>query len=442
MFKSTTLRRATGIVFLSLLLLAVLALPFAGPAQAAEIITGEPDAILPAGTTIEDDLVIAGTQVRVDGTVRGDVFAFGQTVEVNGVIEGNLFVGAQYFTNSGSIDGSVYAFAYSVTASGETRITDNLYGFGFSVQADAGSQVTRSLYAFGYQASLAGEVGRDVTFGGAAFRLDGAVGRNLIVRISEPQETRYQGYGPWTMWMPSGVEFLAPGYEIGDQASVAGETDYQVYDVPEGREWSYTPDAQTLWGLAVAATVVARVGEFITLFLVGALLYMVWPTQVGRVDTQVRRHPWRSLGLGVLGAILFPFAFLLAALLIVLLGILIGILTLGQLAIYVFGIGFLALFLATMLLCFAAMVATKSILSQMAGKWLLGAANISLEDSRWMALLALLVGVFIFVGIRLIPILGWLVAGVVIVVGFGAMLGAWLIREPAPAVRRGRKAKR
>lgn len=439
MFKGSILRRAAGILLCSALLLAVLTLPFAGPARAAEIITSDTEAVWPAGQTLEDDLVIAGQRVRVEGTVHGDVFAFGQTVEVSGVIEGNLFVGAQYFTNSGSVDGSVYAFAYTLTAESATLVADNFYGFGFSVQTDEGSQVDRSLYAFGYQAILNGQVGRDVTFNGAAFQLNGDVGRNLIVRISEPDRAEYRDYGQWTMWMPAGGEIIPPGYEVGDQASIGGETDYQVIEMPTDQEWAYTPDAPTLWGIAVAAAVIARVGEFITLFLVGALLLLLWPTQVARVEQQVTKHAWRSLGLGVLGAILFPFALVLAAVLIVLLGILIGIVTLGQLAVYVFGIGFVLLGLVTMLLCFAAMVATKAIISQMVGKWLLGAANISLQDSRWMALLALLVGVFIYAGIRLIPVLGWLVAGFVIVLGFGAMLGAWWIKEPAVAARRGRK---
>jgi cytoskeletal protein CcmA (bactofilin family) len=436
MFKSLTWRRAASLGLFAMLLLAVLALPFAGTARAAEIITGDPNAIVPASQVIDDDLFITGQTIRIEGTVRGDVFAAGQDVEVTGTIEGNLFVAAQFFANNGRVDGGIYTFAYVVNIGSASVVSDNVYGGAFSVETDEGSQIGRSLYVMGYQGIVSGEVGRDLNFTGAALQLNGDVGRNLTVRIGEPTEgENYE----WNSWMPGNIQTIAPGFEQANDSTVGGETDYQVVDYDTNAA-NYAPNAPTMWGLVVAATVIIRVGEFMTLFLVGALLLLLWPAPVKRVEEQITKHPWRSLGLGVLGLILYPFAFVLAAVLIVMLGLLVGLVTLGQLAGYVFGFGFLLLGLVTLAVCFAAMVASKAIISQMVGKWLLGTFNVSL-DNRWMSLLALLVGVFIFVAIRLIPVFGWLVAALVIVLGFGAMIGALWLKEPVQAARR-RKAKR
>jgi hypothetical protein len=70
-------------VFLSFLLFA--AIP---QVQAAEI---DPDGIVEFGKTINDDLIISGENVRIDGTVNGLLIAFGNTVRINGIVDGEKY---------------------------------------------------------------------------------------------------------------------------------------------------------------------------------------------------------------------------------------------------------------------------------------------------------------------------------------------------------------
>ncbi|MCL5428524.1 MAG: hypothetical protein M1347_01815 [Chloroflexi bacterium] len=434
MLHSPKALRVLSIFAISVILFSALALSFASPARAAEIVTGDPDALVPADQVIDDDLVITGQNVRIEGTVYGDVFAAGSQVEVTGTIDGNLFVGSQLFINNGTVNGSVYSFSYVTNTGPAAFVADNLIGFAFSVATEEGSFVGRSVYALAYQAIISGQVARDVTFNGAAFRLNGNVGRNLTVQVAEPNPDAPAGYGPW-MWVPGNVEFIQPGYEVAE-GIVGGETDIQV--IP------YTPDSvpsvepTTLWGFAVASWIFNRVGEFISLFLVGALLFLLWPAQMRRMEEQMTRHPWRSLGLGFLTAFLFPFVFVLAALIIIMLGILFGVISLGQLAGPVLVIGFLLLGLATVVFFIAGLLAAKAIFGHLVGSRLLQS---SVEDNRWGMLLALLVGLLLYEVVALVPILGWLVALVVILLGWGAMAGALWIKEAKPQARKARKAR-
>ena len=430
MLHHSKVTRNISIIALSAIVLAALALSFASPARAAEIITGNPDAIVPADQVIDDDLFIAGQNVRIEGTVNGDVFAAGNQVEVTGTIDGNLFVGSQLFTNNGTVNGSVYSFSYVAVTGPTAYVADNMFGFAFAVQTEAGSFVGRSAYAFAYQATVSGQVGRDLNFYGSALRVDGSIGRNLKAQISEPKYTQTPQFGPW---MPGNVTIMQPGYEV-SAATIGGETDIQVveYQAPTPQNNLPTP---TLWGIAVAGWVVNRVGEFIALFLLGILLYLLWPKQMERVEDQITAHPWRSLGLGFLAAILFPFAFMLAVVIIILLAILLGVISLGHLAGPILALGFLLLGLAAVVFCIAGLLAAKSIFGYLVGSRILQS---SVEDSGWGVVLILLVGLLLYELVALVPFLGWLVALVVILLGWGAMASVLWIKDAKPQARKKR----
>jgi cytoskeletal protein CcmA (bactofilin family) len=436
MLHRSKVSRNISLIAISAIILAALALTIApSQAQAAEIITGNPDAVLRAGQVVDDDLFITGQNVRIEGTVNGDVFAAGSQVEVTGTIDGNLFVGAQVFTNNGTINGGVYSFSYVAVTGPNAMVADNMFGFAFAVQTEAGSYIGRSAYAFAYQADISGQIGRDLNVYGSALHVDGMIGRNLKAEISEPRSDQNLDYGPWMMWMPANVTIMQPGYDVAS-GTVGGETDIQVVEYQAPTPQNMPVSAPTLWGLAVAAWIVTRIGEFISLFLLGILLYLVWPAPMKRVEDQITGHPWRSLGLGFLAAVLFPFAFILAVVVIVLLAVLFGVISLGHLVAPILGLGFLLLGLATTVFFIAGCMAAKSIVGHLVGGFILRS---SVEDKGWGMVLILLVGLLLYEIVALVPILGWLVACVVIFLGLGAMAGALWIKDAKPKARKARR---
>ena len=359
-----------------MVLLAAVSLAVASPAQAAEVINGNPDATLPAGETVDDDLFITGQTVHIDGTVNGDVFAAGQEVIVTGTINGNLFVGSQLFTNSGTIDGSVFAGAYSVRLLAGT-IADSFYGAGFAVTIDEGSQVGRSAYMAGYQGIVDGQIARDANFSGGAFRMNGQVGRNLMVRITESDTNSTDQFRSWSP-VPLNVENLAPGFQRPANSQVGGEIDEQTVYIQTGRD-NVVPDAGRVAAFGLAAAAVRRVGEFLALLLVGAVLVLAWPKQVEAVEHEMVAYPWRSLGIGFLAAIAMPFAAVLAIGLILGVGLLLGLITLGTLAPVAIGAGLLALAASVTIFSFAGLYAGKSIFGHLVGDRLFSALNVSIR---------------------------------------------------------------
>ncbi len=66
-------------------LTALVALSFATPASASQIITEE-DGVIEAGEVIDDDVIFAGNTLLVDGVIKGDLVAVGSEITSNGTV--------------------------------------------------------------------------------------------------------------------------------------------------------------------------------------------------------------------------------------------------------------------------------------------------------------------------------------------------------------------
>jgi hypothetical protein len=234
---------------------------------------------------------------------------------------------------------------------------------------------------------------------------------------------------------------IEPGYVKSEQATVGGEIDYQVTQF----ETDYAPPSgETIAQSVVAEAVRARVGEFVALFIVGAVLLNAWPTQTHRVEEQIQKQPLQSLGWGLALVILFPVVLILAIVVVIMLATLLGIITLGELVSTVLGFGALGIAILSVVFGFVLWMASKAIFGHLVGEKLFDRLSPSTLDSRWGALLALAVGVFLYEVLRIIPIVGAIVAFFVVLIGLGAVAVVWRSQSarPQPAKRKTRKASR
>ena len=69
---------------------------------------------VPAGQTVEGDIMLTGTNVVVDGTVAGDLIAVGQNVTINGTVEGSLVAVASKVVINGTVQGTAYIGAVTL----------------------------------------------------------------------------------------------------------------------------------------------------------------------------------------------------------------------------------------------------------------------------------------------------------------------------------------
>src|SRR5215471_2332498 len=47
---------------------------------------------IPSGQTVDHDLYVSGSTVRIDGRINGDLFVLGGNVSITGPVSGDLFV--------------------------------------------------------------------------------------------------------------------------------------------------------------------------------------------------------------------------------------------------------------------------------------------------------------------------------------------------------------
>lgn len=465
-------RRVWGIVqaLLAMVMLVVGLFFGVGGARAVEIVEG---GTIPAGQTIEDDVFIGADNVLVEGDVTGDLFAVGGNIRINGTVGGSLFAAGQTISVNGEVQGSTYLAGSAANLGGSSQVGRNVYFAGYSMEAQPGSQVQRDLLTTGYQALIAGSVERNVLATVAALEISGAIGGNVRADVSAPGATGFMFVAP-----PGAPANIPTGIRVTEGASIGGQL---IYVSPEPQEDAIraepeegivfrTPvpspgqvarrDGRGI-GFLVLRWIVARLRELVTLLLLGALLLWLVPRWLYRAADALQAQPLLALGWGFLVWLLGYILAGIAAFLIVLLAILLGIITLGGLAFAVLGIGFSLLGLAFTIFWLAVAYLSKVVVAYLIGRWIVDGlsrreeprivpvtppgepgAEIappreqrprSVAQDGW----SLVVGVVIYVLLRAIPILGWLIGAVVTLFGLGALFMAvrdgWRERRTARA---------
>lgn len=417
-----------------LLLLLIALFGMVGSTQAAEFI----EETIAKGEVINDDVFVTGERVIVDGTVNGDLFAFGQTVTINGEVNGSLFIGAQTITVNGPVTGSIYGGAAALTLEADATVGRNLLFGGFSLQTETGSTIGRDLIMGGYQALLAGTVERDLSVGVGALELAGKVGGDVDAMVGTPGEGQ-----PTLFMMPGDMPpSVEPGLRVAQSAEIGGQLNYSSNEAqasaieaePDGGVFFEKPVVETSQvtesvgtGGSIIGWFFTRLQELLSLLVLGALVIWSVPHLFSKAVHKAQEEPLSSAGWGV--ATLFVGyigAFVIAALIIVL-AIILGFITLGGLAGTIMGVGFGSL--GVVFISFQLLVSygSKLIVAFMGGQLLLERfAPKYAEHKGW----TLLLGVALYVLLRGIPFIGWLIGLVATLIGLGAL---WLIWREAPA---------
>jgi hypothetical protein len=457
-------RSPSSILFVVMTLVLVITIAFGSvsPAQAAEIRRG---GVLNSGETIDDDLIISGNQVQVDGTVNGMLIAAGQTVTLNGtingdaflfgqdvivaknaVIQGNLFSGARTVVVYGEVTGSIAGGAASMQLSG--KVGRNIYFGGYSLETQPGSTAARGLYFGGYQAILKGSIAKDLNASAGAVQLDGSVGGNVQLDVAPTgHDQNMNFYGPYGAQLPTSIP---SGLRIGPEAKIGGKLVYTssanqdtavkaapaggiVYQTPVPNERTNRPYPVVVRPvMPVLSWMFNFARNFITLLVLGLLAVWLLPLVARNTSEMVRAKPAESAGYGLLTIIVGYIGAFFAALIILALGLFFTVVTLGGLSRVIFGIGFSGLSLVVTAFTLLVSYASKLVVAYLVGDLILAGAAPNLNGRRYWAIA---LGVLIYALIRSIPFLGWIVGIIVTIIGVGAM---WLYyrsrRTQSPAI--------
>ncbi len=168
-------RRGTTLAVVMASMLCALFLPSAASAAELHKTTGE--YVLPSGEEVNNDLIVYGGLIRIEGKVDGDVVAFGQSVRIDGHVTGDVIAFARDVRISGQVDGNVRAFVQSLTIEGQ--VSKNISSFSDLTELDAKAKIGRNIYLFTSVAALDGSVGRDATIYSGTTRISGTVNGDL-----------------------------------------------------------------------------------------------------------------------------------------------------------------------------------------------------------------------------------------------------------------------
>jgi cytoskeletal protein CcmA (bactofilin family) len=257
---------------IAFLAVALATLPAAAAAQQSELggkVRSGQEVTIPAGETVQGDLVASAGRIRVEGRVDGDLVATGGEVTVDGTVTGDVLAAAGSTTIAGDVGGDVRA------ATGQARIEGRV---GEDVVLAAG------------QATVArgARIDGDLIVGAGQLRLDGAVTGSVL-----------GGAGDYTRTGTVGSE--------------------QVTVQPPERERTLTDR-----GFDVLR-------RYVSILVVGLLLLWLLPRASRGAADAVRGRPLVSLGVGILGFIGVVVLLVLVLLVTVLLAVGLGLLGLGPL---------------------------------------------------------------------------------------------------------------
>lgn len=391
--------------------------------------------IIAADEVVEGDLYLSAEIVRVDGVVRGDLVAVGRKVTLRGRTEGDFIAAGQEIVVLGAVGDDMRAAGMLIKLGAEATVADHIVSAGYSFEAVPGSRVGGEVVFRGGKARIAGDIGAGLRVSGGAVELAGEVVGDAEIEVFGGMED-----SPWfERFFPVGSELplVAGGLTVKESAHIGGRLDYA--SPSEGAVVDGVVDAGVAWkpmpagsgaGFdgdehppSLASRLGAQLRRFTALLLVGLLLLWRTPTWVDGWTEKLAKKPLPSFGWGLLGHVGFPLAVLAILLLLILLAVLVGALSLGRLVALIVPFGLAALVVLVVAFVATVVLAAPVLVSAAGGRALFARAWPARASSRY---LPFIVGLVLYVVLTGMPIIGWGLGLIAIILGLGAII-QWLI---------------
>ncbi len=436
----------TLIALFGLVLLGTLGIP-----RVAQAVEFDDDGIITADEVIDDDvfvsrgtvvvdgtingnLIVSGNDVTINGDVNGDLLIFGTDVIVNSRVNGNVAFLGQSLLLNGKLRGSLFSIGSSVVLGPSAMLGRNVFFNGFNLEMQPGSTIERDVVASGFQALFNGRVERDVQAEVAGLQVGGFVGRNVMTSVAAPDDPLPPG--PW--WGGTS-EPVSSGLRVTSDAHIGGMLTYispveqaDRIDIVPGGGIEYQADKSVsprdMKSLA-SQWFAKRMRDLVTLLVLGSLAVWTHTPLLNRLADQGQSKPLPAVGWGLVVLIGGHTALIVPTGLVLVLGILTSVVTLGGLAITVFGVGFSGVSLAFALFWLAIAYGAKLVVAYLVGRLVLQRLAPQYTDR---AIWPLLLGVVLYVLVRAIPVLGGFIGLLVTLAGLGAMWMLFREKKHAP----------
>lgn len=349
----------------------------------------------------------------------GDSYAAGQNAAISLPVSRDAFAAGYNVTLAAPVTGNAHLAGYSVSVGAD--VGGDLYAAGFSVNVT--SSVKGSVSAMGNSVNLtaAAPIPGNARLAAQSVVVNSAVDGSILaaastMTLNAPIKGDFNFYGETLIFGPNakvdGRVLIQAPKEIAVPASVAAadRVTFQQLVVPD-----YMGEAGKTAGTFMNGfwpLVWATVLWWLLLFAVGAIGIALLPKVVAGLETAAARHPFRRIGLGLLG-----FASVLGLVPVVAMTV-VGIVLLPFVAVFV------------VLACSVAyLTGAYLVTNRIAGAFLAVDSNAKRLGVLAVALVA--AGL-----LTMVPFLGWLITLLLLTFGFGAMavitMARWSAGDRAP----------
>lgn len=382
----------------------VIVLLVASAAHAATTRGGD-RVVVDAGEVVADDLVVAASELVIDGRIEGDLVAAAETITINGVVTGDVLAAANRIVIAGSVGDDARLAAGVLELRAEAGVGDDLFGAAGTLTTAAASRVGGALAAAGSDVTLRGAVAQRADVAGQQLIFGGSVGDALVAYGDAVQvEASARVTGALTAYSPA-PPAVAPGAQLGVVTHIRTERS--------------DADAGTAAPVdGVAALLFDFLRQLATLLLVGAMLVWLLPTPLARIADGTLQQPGRSLLAGALtvAALVLGGSVLLLATIVG--GVVFGTLTLDGLAGMVVASGSIALAGMIIATIFTGGVVAPVIVGYGVGRSLLAWLRPVWLERR---LVPLALGVLLVAVLLSVPWVGALTLVLTLLLGLGAI---------------------
>jgi hypothetical protein len=419
--------RKLPIIFIFLLLAIILLFPGTALARGSSVTD-----TVNQGEVLDQNTVLYGQSVQMDGVINGDLVAIGNDIKINGEVNGDLAVIGKNVLLNGPVTGNVYISAVYLVVGPEASVERDVYFIGNSLKTQPGSTINRDLNAIGLESELTGNVNRKVNT---------LVGPVLLVQ-------KLYDFLVSKGWWPKSLQINPSSFQDGlDKQTGLGlafgltATKHLVALSPptvNGTLMSTVSPSRLLQPASaidverVQSWAIALLRNLVTLLILGLLITWLVPHQLNLTKEQARLRPWRALLNGLLVFVLGWLVALLAFIVVIALAFFFYWISLPNLGFFVGAFGLITIGLALSLFWLSIAYISKIVVAFLLGSLIFKRFIPSLAQSRvW----PLVVGVILYALLASIPYLGWLIAVVSTLIGLGAiwmLTGRRQLAEPKP----------
>lgn len=124
LFAGRTLKLLFGLAIGLVVIYLLWATFFSGQAHAADLRVGDStnnNLTIPQNQTIDDNLIVTGKNIQIDGKVTGDLVMVGSTLTVNGEVNGDIFALGSTINLAGSAGNNAVLIGSTINIAGQTK---------------------------------------------------------------------------------------------------------------------------------------------------------------------------------------------------------------------------------------------------------------------------------------------------------------------------------